>query len=255
MTTRRHCIATSVALACAFAAGSVAAQANRPPFKIGFILPMTGPFASTGKQIEAAVKLWMAQNGSTVAGRKVELLLKDDAGTPTRRGASPRRWWSTRRSRARRLRPDAAGAGDRADRDAEQDADGGDRRRDVDHHRAVALHRAHQLHAAAGVGGDRRVGSEEQIKKVVTFVADYGPGLDAEKFFKSQFRLNGGEITGEIRSPLRSPDFAPFLQRVADLKPDAVFAFLPSGQGTAFMKQFASAASTRPASGSSPPAT
>jgi branched-chain amino acid transport system substrate-binding protein len=86
--------------------------------------------------------------------------------------------------------------------------------------------------------------AKNRIKKVVTFVADYGPGLDAEKFFKSQFRLNGGEITGEIRSPLRSPDFAPFLQRVADLKPDAVFAFLPSGQGAAFMKQFASAAST-----------
>ena len=76
------------------------------------------------------------------------------------------------------------------------------------------------------------------IKKVVTFVADYGPGLDAEKFFKSQFQLNGGQIIGEIRSPLRSPDFAPFLQKVADLKPDAVFCFLPSGQGAAFMKQF-----------------
>ena len=76
------------------------------------------------------------------------------------------------------------------------------------------------------------------IKKVVTFVADYGPGIDAEKFFKSQFQLNGGQIIGEIRSPLRSPDFAPFLQKVADLKPDAVFCFLPSGQGAAFMKQF-----------------
>ena len=76
------------------------------------------------------------------------------------------------------------------------------------------------------------------IKKVVTFVADYGPGLDAEKFFKSQFQLDGGQIVGEIRSPLRSPDFAPFLQKVADIKPDAVFVFLPSGQGAAFMKQF-----------------
>ena len=76
------------------------------------------------------------------------------------------------------------------------------------------------------------------IKRVVTFVADYGPGLDAEKFFKSQFQLNGGQVTGEIRTPLKSPDFAPFLQKVADLKPDAVFVFLPSGQGAAFMKQF-----------------
>ena len=81
--------------------------------------------------------------------------------------------------------------------------------------------------------------AKNKIRKVVTFVADYGPGLDAEKFIKSQFKLNGGEVAGEIRTPLRNPDFAPFLQKVADLKPDAVFVFLPSGQGTAFMKQFA----------------
>jgi branched-chain amino acid transport system substrate-binding protein len=73
----------------------------------------------------------------------------------------------------------------------------------------------------------------------VTLVADYGPGIDAEKFFKSQFQLNGGQIVAEIRSPLRSPDFAPFLQRVRDAQPDALFVFLPSGQGAAFMKQFA----------------
>jgi branched-chain amino acid transport system substrate-binding protein len=77
------------------------------------------------------------------------------------------------------------------------------------------------------------------IKRVVTLVTDYGPGIDAEKFFKSQFQLNGGEIVAEIRSPLRSPDFAPFLQRVRDAQPDALFVFLPSGQGAAFMKQFA----------------
>ena len=56
-----------------------AADAGKP-FKIGFILPMTGQSASTGKQIEAAAKLYMAQNSSTVAGRKVELIIKDDAG-------------------------------------------------------------------------------------------------------------------------------------------------------------------------------
>jgi len=76
------------------------------------------------------------------------------------------------------------------------------------------------------------------IKKAVSFVSDYGPGLDAEKFFKSQFTLDGGQVIEEIRTPLRAPDFAPFLQKVADAKPDAVFVFLPSGQGAVFMKQF-----------------
>src|SRR5438552_14555096 len=50
------------------------------PLKIGLILPLTGPFASTGKQIEAACRLDIAKNGDTVAGRKVELIVKDDTG-------------------------------------------------------------------------------------------------------------------------------------------------------------------------------
>ena len=62
------------------AAGHASAQADT--FKIGLVLPMTGPFASTGKQIDAAVKLYLAQNGDKVAGKKVQVILKDDTGTP-----------------------------------------------------------------------------------------------------------------------------------------------------------------------------
>ena len=54
--------------------------------KIGLILPMTGPFASTGRQIDAAVKLYIAQNGATVGGRKIEVILKDDTGVAGIRG-------------------------------------------------------------------------------------------------------------------------------------------------------------------------
>src|ERR1035438_100087 len=50
--------------------------------KIGLILPMTGGQASTGKQIDNAVKLYMQQHGDTVAGRKIEVILKDDAAVP-----------------------------------------------------------------------------------------------------------------------------------------------------------------------------
>ena len=67
----------------ALALGALAPRAlAQEVVKVGVIVPMTGPFASTGRQVEGAVKLWMQQNGSTVAGRKVEVILKDDAGTP-----------------------------------------------------------------------------------------------------------------------------------------------------------------------------
>jgi branched-chain amino acid transport system substrate-binding protein len=66
------------------------------------------------------------------------------------------------------------------------------------------------------------------IKNVVTLVTDYGPGLDAEKYFSDRFAFNGGKVAEKLRVPLRNPDFAPFLQKVRDLKPDALFVFVPS---------------------------
>jgi len=68
----------ALALAPLFAGGALAQDS----VKIGLILPMTGPQASTGKQIDAAVKLYMQQHGSTVAGKKIEVVLKDDGAVP-----------------------------------------------------------------------------------------------------------------------------------------------------------------------------
>jgi branched-chain amino acid transport system substrate-binding protein len=76
------------------------------------------------------------------------------------------------------------------------------------------------------------------VKKAVTLVSDYGPGLDAERTFRDRFLFNGGQIMDSLRVPLRSPDFAPFLQKVRDLSPDALFVFVPSGVGTQVMNQF-----------------
>jgi branched-chain amino acid transport system substrate-binding protein len=76
------------------------------------------------------------------------------------------------------------------------------------------------------------------IKRVVTMVSDYGPGIDAETTFKQRFTAAGGEVVESLRVPMRNPDFAPFLQRARDAKPDALFVFVPSGEGGAVMKQF-----------------
>jgi branched-chain amino acid transport system substrate-binding protein len=77
------------------------------------------------------------------------------------------------------------------------------------------------------------------VKKVVTLVADYGPGIDAETAFKTNFIGGGGTVIESIRVPLRNPEFAPFIQRIKDAKPEAVFIFVPAGeQGIAFMKGY-----------------
>jgi branched-chain amino acid transport system substrate-binding protein len=80
---------------------------------------------------------------------------------------------------------------------------------------------------------------KNKISRVVTMVTDYGPGLDAEKTFIKRFGESGGTVQESVRTPLRGPDYAPFLQRVKDAKPDALFVFVPAGEGTAVLKQFA----------------
>src|SRR4029079_4312498 len=74
--------------------------------------------------------------------------------------------------------------------------------------------------------------------RVVTVVSDYGPGIDAEKSFSEKFKADGGSIIENLRVPLRSPDFAPILQKAADAKADALFVFVPSGSGAQFVKKF-----------------
>jgi len=214
--------------------------AQTAPFKIGFILPMTGQSASTGRQIEAAAKLYMAQNGSTVAGRKIELIIKDDAGVAD----------STRRIAQELvvndkvdvlagfgLTPLAMATAPIATQSKTPMVVTAAATSIITTASPYIVRTSFTLPQAAVSMGEWA--GKNKIKKVVTLVADYAPGIDAEKFFKSQFQLNGGEVVAEIRSPLKSPDFAPFLQKVRDANPDAVFVFLPSGQGAAFMKQFA----------------
>jgi branched-chain amino acid transport system substrate-binding protein len=229
-----QCLRALAAVVLGLAGHAVQAQ-GAGPFKIGFILPMTGQQASTGKQIDAAVKLWQAQNGSTVAGRKVEVILKDDGGVPD----------ATRRIAQELVVNDKVDvlAGFGITPSALATAPIATQSKTpmvvtaaVTAQSPYIVRTSFTLPQATVPMADWA--AKNGIKTAVTFVADYGPGLDAEKFFKSQFTLDGGKVVDSIRTPLRAPDFAPFLQKVADTKPDAVFVFLPSGQGAVFMKQF-----------------
>jgi branched-chain amino acid transport system substrate-binding protein len=76
------------------------------------------------------------------------------------------------------------------------------------------------------------------IRKVATLTTDYAPGTDALQFFKDRFLAGGGHILDEVKVPLVNPDFAPFLQRIKDAKPDALYVFVPGGHGGNSMRQF-----------------
>lgn len=234
MVTRRVFIAGT--LLSMLAAGSALAQDT---VKIGLILPMTGPFASTGRQVEAGVRAYMALNGDTVAGKKIELVLRDDAGTgdQTRRiaqelvvneGVSILTGFG--------LTPLAMSVAPVLNQ-AKVPAI-------ITSATTSAIMKQSDYFVRTSMAGPQSAvpvatwAVENGLKRVVTLVTDYGPGHDIEKGFTDQFKKEGGEIVEAVRVPLQNPDFAPFLQRVRDAKPDAVFVFVPSGVGSLFMKQF-----------------
>ena len=214
------------------------AQDNK--FKIGLLLPMTGPFASTGRQIEAAVRLYMAQNGDTVAGRKVELIVKDDTGTPdvTKRLAQEMVVNDKVSVLAGfGLTPLALATAPIATQSKTPMVVMAAATSSITESSPYIVRTSFTLpQVTVGIAD---WAPKNGIKKVVSLVTDYGPGIDAERTFKDRFTFNGGTVVEAVRVPLRNPDFAPFLQKVRDAKPDAVFSFVPSGAGSALMKQFA----------------
>ena len=201
---------------------------------------MTGPIASTGKQIDAAVKLYMAQHGTTVAGKKIEVILKDDGAVPdnTKRiaqelivndkvsfiagfGVTPTALAAAPLATQAKIPEIVMAAGTSI----------------ITERSPYIVRTSFTLPQSSVIIADWAL--KNSIKKVVTMVSDYAPGADAQDSFKGRFTKGGGTVAAELKVPLANPDFAPFLQRARDASPDAIFIFVPSGQGGTFMKQYA----------------
>ena len=219
---------------------SVAADASaQDTVKIGFILPMTGQSQSTGKQESAAIKLYMAQHGDTVAGRKIEVIIKDDGAVPE----------NTKRIAQELIVNDKvtflAGFGITPTALAVAPLATESKTPEIVTAAGTSIitEKSPYIARTSFTMAQSTVpmadwAAQNGIKRVVSMVSDYGPGIDSEKSFKAEFTAKGGEVIDSIRFPLANPDFAPFLQRAADEKPEAIFVFVPSGLGSSFIKQY-----------------
>ena len=215
------------------------ALAQTEPFRVGLILPMTGPFASTGRQIDAAVKLFIAQHGSTVGGRKVEVLLKDDGGVPDASKRLAQELVVNDKVNVLAgfgLTPSALAAGPVATQSRTPAVIMAAATSSVVATSPFFVRTSYTLPQTSVTMADWAV--KNKITKFVTLVSDFGPGIDAEKNFITKVNEAGGKVLAELRVPMRNPDFAPFLQKVRDVSPEALFVFVPSGPGAALMKQF-----------------
>jgi branched-chain amino acid transport system substrate-binding protein len=230
-----------MALAAVCFAAVAPGLAQAKDLKIGLVVPLSGPFATTGQQMMNGVKLYVQQHGDTVAGRKVVLIVKDDTGvnpTITKREAQG----LLINDKVDVLAGFGLTPGAFATAPLAQET----------HTPMVVMNAATSAITTKSdyitrtsttlpqVAAPMATWAKENgVRKVYVIVADYGPGHDAAKQFKKTFTEAGGEIVGELHTPLTSPDFAPFLQKIKDAKPDALFLFIPNGdQGISFAKGY-----------------
>jgi len=228
------------AAALAATAPFVRRAAADTPLKMGISMPLTGAgFAAVGRQAGTAIKVYMAQHGDTVAGRKIEVTVRDDGGVA---------------DMAHRIvqdmivndKVDIVGIGitpcalaiaplvTQAKKPTLVISSGA----------SITTTKSPYFVRAGFILSPQswimaEWAAKNGSKRVVTLVNEWAPGIEAETAFTTRFKQVGGQIIETIRIPLANPDFAPFLQRVADLKPDTAFIYFPGTQAPIFAKQFA----------------
>jgi branched-chain amino acid transport system substrate-binding protein len=218
-------------------AGRAAAQ---DVLKMGISIPMTGAgFNAVGRQLASAIKLYVQQHGDVVAGRKIELIMRDDGGVSD----------SARRIIQEMIVNDKVGLvgigiTPTALAIAPLVTEAKMPTLVLSSGASITVTKSPYMVRAGFLQGQQAWIMAEWAfangsKRVVTLVNDWAPGIESETAFKTRFTQVGGEIVESIRIPLANPDFAPFLQRVRDINPDTAFIYFPGTQAGIFAKQFA----------------
>ena len=215
-------------------AGPVAAQDN---IKLGLIQSLTGAFNTTGKAAVNGAMLYLKQHGDTVAGRKIQIVTKDDATAP---------------DAAKRLAQDlivnekiavmGVGITPSALTVAPLATEGKIPTVVLVSGASVTVERSpYMVRTSFTLGQSSATIADWAVKngakKIVTIVNDWAPGLEAEAAFKGA-PSRAAPRSSNRSVPLANPDFAPFLQRARDDKPDTLFVYFPGFQAGLFAKQF-----------------
>ncbi len=223
----------------ASAAADEAAPADA--IKIGLLAPFSGPFADFGDQFVKGIALYMQEHGDTVAGRKIVFLKRDANGIDPAQTKRQAQELLTREHvqflAGFGLTPDALAVA-QLGTEAKvpmviMNAATGFITQKSPYFVRFSFTLAQIVTPLA------EWAAKNGIKNVFVAVSDYAPGYEAEKAFDKAFTAAGGHLVGSVHIPLRNPEFAPYVQRIKDVKPQAVFLFLPSGQQpTNFVREF-----------------
>ena len=221
-------------------AGRAAAQAQ--PIKIGFVASFSGVGASLGDMLDKSVRLYMKQNEKSLPpGVTIEIIRRDDGG-PNPDVAKRLATELVTRDKVQFLTgfiytPNAMAVAELAT-EAKVPTIIMNAGTSVIVRRSPYFARTSftMWQSAYPLG---QWAAKQGMKKGYIAVADYAPGHDIEAAFEKGFTEGGGSIVGKVRMPVNATEYAPFLQRIKDEKPEVVCVFVPAGRvATAFMKQF-----------------
>ncbi|MFL5025301.1 MAG: ABC transporter substrate-binding protein [Microvirga sp.] len=219
--------------------GTVSAYADT--IKVGIIGPFSGPFALQGKNFQAGVEAYMALNGKSVKGHDIEVIYRDlPAANPAQSRALAQELVVKEKVQylgGVYFTPDAMAITPLLKQantplvifNAATSA--------IMNQSPLVVRTSFTTAQTTSPLG--KIAIDRGVKKVISAVSDYGPGVDAEAAFKKAFEAAGGQVVEAIRMPLNTNDFSPIMQRVRDSGAEAVFAFLPSGPTTlGFVKAY-----------------
>ena len=231
-----HLLALSAAIALQTPfVGPVAAQ---DVIKIGLIMPMTGVLGPVGKQAVAGARLYVAQHGDMVAGRKIELIVRDDGSLPDNSKRIAQEMLVTDKVAilGGGLTPNVLAIAPLVteSKTATVVMVSGT---SIVTERSPYFVRTSWTHAQqASVLA--KWAAQNGSKRVSIISSDWAPGREASDVFTSAFTQAGGSVVETLKVPLANPDFAPFLQRARDANPDTLFVFVPTSQAGILAKQF-----------------
>ena len=229
MKSHRRAIACALFASAALTLASPNAMAQA--VKVGIVGPFSGPFAHYGSLFKAAAEGYVASQGGKLAGKEIEFIYRDTGGpnpaltktmvqellvkdkvdylggfvfTPNAMAVAP----LIQQSQTPTVIFNAATSA-------------------ITEKSEYFVRTSYTLWQVTVPVA--QWAAKNGIKKVVTAVTDYGPGIDAETAFKSEFTKQGGTVVESIRMPIATTDFGPFVQRIKASGAQAVYTFLPGG--------------------------
>ena len=228
----------STALAAGLAVAASGGARAQDTIKIGMVMPLTGALAAAGQQVVAGARFYMAQHGNTVAGHRIELIVKDDGTVP-----------DVGRRLTQQLivndKIDVLAGGLTADLMASAALITEAKKPTVimlASTTSLIEKSPYFVRTSCTMAQSSAMMADWAVKngmtRVVTLVSDFAPGVEAETLFRARYQAAGGQSAEAIRVPLQSPDFAPALQRARDAAPQAIFLFVPSVQAGTLARQF-----------------